>query len=180
MVARSIRVELESALDLLKQGDLRQAHQDLQDLLQKELDNRDVLYALTGIRFWEDRMQRVHTISGGLSQGEYLVGQWGAFVAYMQNVVALSNLLCMHCAVVCSLTHCGFMGVLSPVMRASIPRKSIVRLGCAIKHWAITMLRVNALSLQSLWSQTLLQFLLNLLMHTLLREMSAGRRKSVV
>ncbi len=92
-----------------------------------------------------------------------------------KNVVALSNLLCMHCAVVCSLTHCGFMGVLSPVMRASIPRKSIVRLGCAIKHWAITMLRVNALSLQSLWSQTLLQFLLNLLMHTLLREMSAGR-----
>lgn len=85
MVARSIRVELESALDLLRQGDLRQAHQDLQDLLQKELDNRDVLYALTGIRFWEDRMQRVHTISGGLSQGEYLVGQWGAFVAYMQK-----------------------------------------------------------------------------------------------
>ncbi|CEM62344.1 hypothetical protein DWQ65_09885 [Treponema phagedenis] len=85
MIARSVQTVLEPVLKLLRHGDLEQARQGLQNILQEDLENPTVLYTLKGVKFWEDRLQQISDIADSFSQGEYIIAQWAPFLTYMKK-----------------------------------------------------------------------------------------------
>lgn len=69
--------------DVLKAGELEQANRELNVLLQQNLEDADVIYALTGVSYWMDRLRRAESASTAFERGEFLVSQWRPFIAYM-------------------------------------------------------------------------------------------------
>jgi tetratricopeptide (TPR) repeat protein len=71
--------------DFLKAGELEQANRELNILLQRDLDNADIIYVLTGVSYWTDRVKRAESASTAFEKGEFLVSQWRPFLAYMKK-----------------------------------------------------------------------------------------------
>ncbi len=69
--------------DVLKAGELEQANRELNVILQQNLEDADVIYALTGVSYWMDRLKRAESASTAFERGEFLVSQWRPFIAYM-------------------------------------------------------------------------------------------------
>ena len=76
---------LPQVYELLKSGELEQANRDLARLLQQDLENAEVLFALTGVTFWIDKLKRARESSTDFERGEYLVSQWRPFTAYIEK-----------------------------------------------------------------------------------------------
>ena len=53
---------LPQVYELLKSGELEQANRDLARLLQQDLENAEVLFALTGVTFWIEAEARPRVI----------------------------------------------------------------------------------------------------------------------
>lgn len=88
--------------DLLKCGELEQANKELADLLQRDLENADLIYAISGVNFWTDKLKRARSASTAFEQGEYLVSQWKPFMAYMAKQGPENE------PVLYALKHCAF------------------------------------------------------------------------
>lgn len=88
--------------DLLKSGELVQADRELAGILQQNLDNEEVLYVLTGINYWNDKMKKAGSASTDFERGEYLVSQWKPFTAYMEKMGEERE------PVLYALKHCAF------------------------------------------------------------------------
>ncbi len=86
MLDRSIQTILQSALDFLKQGDLEQAHNSLEKLLEQDLENTQVMYTIKGVNFWRDRVQYAMTFSDDFARGEYVISQWKPFLGYITRM----------------------------------------------------------------------------------------------
>lgn len=76
---------LQQVYELLKAGELDLANKELTGILQQDLENSDVIYALTGVNFWTDRLKKALTASTAFERGEFLVSQWKPFTVYMEK-----------------------------------------------------------------------------------------------
>lgn len=76
---------LHQVYDLLKAGELEQANKELTGILQQDLENSEVIYALTGVNFWTDKLKKALLASTEFERGEYLVSQWKPFTVYMDK-----------------------------------------------------------------------------------------------
>lgn len=85
MTTEPVHGLLPQVYDLLKTGELEQANRDLEKLLQQDLENTDVIYALTGVNFWADKLKKAATVSTAFEKGEFLVSQWKPFTVYMEK-----------------------------------------------------------------------------------------------
>jgi len=85
MTIETVHGSLPQVYDLLKSGELDQANRELAALLQQDLENSDVIYALTGVNFWTDKLKKALSASTAFEQGEFLVSQWKPFTLYMQK-----------------------------------------------------------------------------------------------
>jgi tetratricopeptide (TPR) repeat protein len=85
MTTETVHGLLPQVYDLLKSGELEQANRELAVILQHDLENSDVIYALNGVNFWTDKLKKAMTASTAFEQGEFLVSQWKPFTSYMQK-----------------------------------------------------------------------------------------------
>ena len=76
---------LPKVYDLLKKGDIEQANRELTEILQQDLENADVIYALTGVNFWIDKLKKLNTFGTSFEKGEFLISHWSTFIQYMQK-----------------------------------------------------------------------------------------------
>ena len=76
---------LQQVYDLLKAGEPEQANKELTGILQQDLENSDVIYALTGVNFWIDKLKKASAASTAFERGEFLVSQWKPFMVYMEK-----------------------------------------------------------------------------------------------
>ncbi|ULQ59895.1 hypothetical protein K7I13_00645 [Brucepastera parasyntrophica] len=76
---------LQQVYDLLKTGEIEQANRELTIILQQDLDNTDVIYALAGVNFWSDKLKRLESSETAFEKAEYLVSQWKSFSEYMKK-----------------------------------------------------------------------------------------------
>lgn len=86
MTNESVLSSMQQVYDLLKSGELEQSNRDLAALLERDLENSDVIYALTGVNFWSDKLKKAHNASTAFERGEYMVSQWKPFIAYMRKL----------------------------------------------------------------------------------------------
>lgn len=80
---------LPQVYDLIKSGELERANRDLARLLQQDLENGEVLFSLTGVTFWIDKLKRAQEASTDFERGEYLISQWRPFTSYMEKTGAV-------------------------------------------------------------------------------------------
>ncbi len=85
MITDSVHGTLPQVCEVLKTGELEQAHRDIRELLQHELENEDVIYTLTGINFWTDKLKKAQNASTAFEKGEFLVSQWKPFSLFMSK-----------------------------------------------------------------------------------------------
>jgi tetratricopeptide (TPR) repeat protein len=76
---------LQQVYDLLKAGEPELANKELTGILQQDLENSDVIYALTGVNFWIDKLKKASSASTAFERGEFLVSQWKPFMVYMEK-----------------------------------------------------------------------------------------------
>lgn len=76
---------LQQVYELLKAGELELANKELTGILQLDLENSDVIYALTGVNFWTDKLKKALTATTAFERGEFLVSQWKPFTVYMSK-----------------------------------------------------------------------------------------------
>lgn len=86
MITEPVPGLLPHVYDLLKSGELEQANRELTGILQHDLENDEVIYVLTGINYWNDKLKKASAPSTGFEQGEYLVSQWRPFTVYMEKI----------------------------------------------------------------------------------------------
>jgi tetratricopeptide (TPR) repeat protein len=85
MTTEPVHRFLSQVYDLLKAGELEQANRELSEILQQDLENSDVIYALTGVNFWTDKLKKGMSAVTAFERGEYLVSQWKPFTVYMEK-----------------------------------------------------------------------------------------------
>ncbi|HOT63025.1 MAG TPA: hypothetical protein PLU93_09195 [Treponemataceae bacterium] len=85
MMTESVTGSLQRVYDLLKSGELEQANASLTGILQFDLENREVIYSLTGVNFWADKLRKAADAATSFEKGEFLVSQWKPFIAYMEK-----------------------------------------------------------------------------------------------
>ena len=85
MTTEPVQGLLQQVNELLKSGELEQANRELAGILQQNLENSDVIYALTGVNFWTDKLKKAMTATTAFERGEYLVSQWKPFTQYMEK-----------------------------------------------------------------------------------------------
>ena len=85
MTGEAVHGLLPSVYDLLKSGELEQANRELTGILQQDLENIEVIYALTSINYWSDKLKKAMTASTGFEKGEYMVSQWKPYTLYIQK-----------------------------------------------------------------------------------------------
>ena len=85
MTGEAVHGLLPNVYDLLKSGELEQANRELTGILQQDLENSEVIYALTSINYWSDKLKKAMTASTGFERGEYMVSQWKPYTLYIQK-----------------------------------------------------------------------------------------------
>ncbi len=85
MTSEPVQGLLQQVYELLKTGELEQANRELGGILQQNLENSDVIYALTGVNFWTDKLKKAMNATTAFERGEYLVSQWKPFTQYMEK-----------------------------------------------------------------------------------------------
>lgn len=103
MIHDAVLGSMQQVYDLLKQGELEQANRDLAGLLERDLENPEVIYALTGVNFWSDKLKKAQLASNAFERGEYMVSQWKPFTVYMGRLGG------EHDDVMYALKHCAFI-----------------------------------------------------------------------
>jgi tetratricopeptide (TPR) repeat protein len=106
MVTESVHGLLPKVYDLLKNGDIEQASRELDGLLQLDLENSEIIYTLTGINFWSDKLKKAEAASTAFERGEYIVSQWKPFTLYMKKQGPERE------PVIYALKHCAFSNAL--------------------------------------------------------------------
>jgi tetratricopeptide (TPR) repeat protein len=71
--------------DLLKTGEIEQANRELNGILQQDLENGEVIYALTGINYWTDKLKKAANAATAFERGEYLISWWKPFTVFMEK-----------------------------------------------------------------------------------------------
>ncbi len=71
--------------ELLKSGELEQANREVNAILQRDLENDEVLYALTGINYWTDKQKKAMAAATAFEKGESLIAAWKSFVPFMEK-----------------------------------------------------------------------------------------------
>ena len=71
--------------DLLKTGEIEQANRELNGILQQDLENGEVIYALTGINYWTDKLKKAANATTAFERGEYLISWWKPFTVFMEK-----------------------------------------------------------------------------------------------
>ena len=85
MIEKTVQSGFNAALDFLKDGEFQKAYSMLQEVLQDDLANTAILYALKGIAFWMDKLDNLRQIKNPFEQGEYMISQWKPFLVYMRK-----------------------------------------------------------------------------------------------
>jgi len=85
MTGEPVHGLLPNVYDLLKSGELEQANRELTGILQQDLENIEVIYALTSINYWSDKLKKAMTASTAFDRGEYMVSQWKPYTLYIQK-----------------------------------------------------------------------------------------------
>ena len=85
MTGEPVHGLLPHVYDLLKSGELEQANRELTGILQQDLENIEVIYALTSINYWSDKLKKAMTASTAFERGEYMVSQWKSYTLYIQK-----------------------------------------------------------------------------------------------
>ena len=85
MTGEPVHGLLPNVYDLLKSGELEQANRELTGILQQDLENIEVIYALTSINYWSDKLKKAMTASTAFERGEYMVSQWKPYTLYIQK-----------------------------------------------------------------------------------------------
>jgi len=85
MITEPVHGLLSPVYDLLKSGEIEQAYRELTRILQQDLENGEVLYTLTGINYWIDKLKKASQAATAFERGEYLVSQWKPFTLYIQK-----------------------------------------------------------------------------------------------
>jgi len=106
MFTESVHGLLPKVYDLLKIGEIEQASRELDALLQLDLENTEVLYTLTGINYWSDKLKKAASASTAFERGEFIVSQWKPFTLFMQKQGPERE------PVLYALKHCAFSNAL--------------------------------------------------------------------
>jgi tetratricopeptide (TPR) repeat protein len=85
MTGEPVHGLLAHAYDLLKSGELEQANRELTAILQQDLENTEIIYALTCINYWTEQLKKAQNASSAFDKGEFLVSQWKSFTLYIQK-----------------------------------------------------------------------------------------------
>ncbi|MGP1594525.1 MAG: tetratricopeptide repeat protein [Treponema sp.] len=83
MSDHSVQTIIKPALDFLKRGELEQSYTLLRQILEQDLENKEVLYAIRGISFWRDRVRYAMMQPNDFLRGENVIAQWKDFLEYM-------------------------------------------------------------------------------------------------
>jgi tetratricopeptide (TPR) repeat protein len=85
MTGEPVHGLLPNVYDLLKSGELEQANRELTGILQQDLENIEVIYALTSINYWSDKLKKALVASNAFERGEYMISQWKPYTLYIQK-----------------------------------------------------------------------------------------------
>lgn len=85
MSERPVQSDLNNALNILKQGDLKRTYSELENLLKDDLENAEIEYTLKGVRFWEEKLERAKKASTPLERAELMISQWKSFLTYIRR-----------------------------------------------------------------------------------------------
>lgn len=107
MTINSVQKLLPQIYELLKQGEIEQAGIELNMLFQKDLENADILYALTGVNFWKDKLKKALEATTTFERGEFIVSQWKPFIGYMQKQGSINE------TTLYALKNCAFLHALN-------------------------------------------------------------------
>ncbi len=85
MISEPVHEQLQQVLVLLRSGELEQAHAELHRILQRALNDPDVLYVLAGVNFWREKIKIAGGKTSAFEGGEFLVSQWKDFLPFMRE-----------------------------------------------------------------------------------------------
>ncbi|MDD6485967.1 MAG: hypothetical protein PUF61_03350 [Spirochaetales bacterium] len=77
--------ELAKAYELLKKSQLAKASEILSEALQDDLENKEILYTIKGINYWNQKLSRIQNIASPYDQGESIVSHWKDFTQTMSQ-----------------------------------------------------------------------------------------------
>ncbi|MDR2483386.1 MAG: hypothetical protein LBD08_07125 [Treponema sp.] len=77
---------LQKAYDSLKASDLKSALWAAEEALKADFEHPEVLYALTCVNWWLERMRRLPEIKESYDRGGYLLTQWKAFYGFLDRL----------------------------------------------------------------------------------------------
>jgi tetratricopeptide (TPR) repeat protein len=86
MTSELVHGLLTHVYDVLKSGELEQANRELSELLQQDLENHEVIYAITCVNYWIDKLTKAEKMASAFESGEYLVSQWKPFALYIDKL----------------------------------------------------------------------------------------------
>ena len=85
MASEPIHEQLQQVLVSLRSGNLERAHAELHGVLQRKLNDPEVLYILAGVNFWREKVKVAEDKASPLERGEALVSQWKNFLPFMRE-----------------------------------------------------------------------------------------------
>ncbi|NLM00257.1 MAG: hypothetical protein GX220_02240 [Treponema sp.] len=74
---------LTNAYDLLKECNPSMAEIELQKALSANLENEEIIFALSCANFWKKPMSQIESLSSAFEKGEYLIFHWKAFISFI-------------------------------------------------------------------------------------------------
>ena len=77
--------ELAKAYEFLKKSQLAKASEILSEALQDDLENKEILYTLKGINYWNQKLSRLRDLDTPYDQGESIVSHWKEFTETMSQ-----------------------------------------------------------------------------------------------
>lgn len=85
MMIESVNGLIPKVYDILKLGDFELASKEIESIFQNDLENEQIIFTISGIKFWTDKFKRITSSFTAFECGEYLVSQWKPFILFMKK-----------------------------------------------------------------------------------------------
>ena len=106
---RTVEEKFTECCDILKKGNVLQAHALVNEILEDALDNEKIQFAVNCFSFWKGSIEKLKTISNAYERGQLLLLEWSSFLPYVkrQKYKADETLLyCFKCGIFTIALNC--------------------------------------------------------------------------
>jgi tetratricopeptide (TPR) repeat protein len=86
---------LSEAFELIREGELLKSSELLEEALSIDFEDKEVISSLKAVNFWRERLSVVEGLKSPFECGEYLLGQWKHFSAFLDRVGFITE-QCLH------------------------------------------------------------------------------------